>query len=166
MTTDDTLPTRQAIAVKDRSRKGMVTGKLKIAIELMVWSAARRAEAAENAGLTDHSLRAALKKPHVLRFYQEELRVLRESVRAKNFHRLDDIAEKSPNAMAKVAAIKTMEQLSDQETATRGSQTLPGLQIVIVQGGHTEPAVVDVTPYPTAEIAYDDDDPTIFRPKR
>jgi hypothetical protein len=63
--TPTTLPTRQAIGVKGRSAPGKVTGRLRIAIEAMVWKSARRHEAATEAGMTDHSLRAALKKPHV-----------------------------------------------------------------------------------------------------
>jgi hypothetical protein len=154
MTDNSIAQTRQSVAIEGRSRKGMVTGKLKVAIELMVWSAARRAEAAEKAGLTDHSLRAALKKPHVLRFYQEELRVLRESLRAKNFHRLDTIAEESPNAMAKVAAIKTMEQLSDNEASNRGGgQPIPGLQIVVIAPGAAVAAkTIDERPNPGVHI--------------
>jgi hypothetical protein len=145
MTNDVTTPTRQAIATQGRSRKGIVTGKLKVAIELMVWSGARRAQAAEQAGLQDHSLRAAMKKAHVLRFYQEELRVLRESVRARNFHRLDAIAEESANAMAKVAAIKTMEQLTEVEVNNRmATPTTPGLQIVLIEAVK-QPQIIDVT---------------------
>jgi hypothetical protein len=111
----DNLPatTRQADAIEGRSKKLTVTGKLKVAIDAMVWEGARRQDAAEKAGLKDHSLRAALKKPHVLRYYHVELGVLRESVRAKNFHRLDDIANEAGNGMARVAAIKTMEAISN-----------------------------------------------------
>jgi hypothetical protein len=120
--TDDNKPqqqltttTRQAEAIDGRSAKLTVTGKLARAIGFMVWEGARRQDAAEKACLKDHSLRAALKKPHVLRHYHAELGVLRESTRAKNFHRLDVIAGgEGGNDMAKVAAIKTMEAISDQ----------------------------------------------------
>jgi hypothetical protein len=108
-----TTSTRQLQAIDGRSAPFKVTGKLRIAIEQMVWQGARRAEAAEKAGLKDHSLRAALRKAHVMAHYHAELGVLRESTRAKNFHRLDGIAEDSPNAMAKVAAIKVMEAISE-----------------------------------------------------
>jgi len=108
-----TAPTRQAEAIDGRSLPLKVTGRLAKAIEQMVWHGARRAEAAERAGLKDHSLRAALRKGHVMAHYHDELRILRESTRAKNFHRLDGIAEDSPNTMARVAAIKTMEAVSE-----------------------------------------------------
>jgi hypothetical protein len=120
MTDDDkptsqelTTSTRQSQAINGRSAPLKVTGKLRVAIEQMVWHGARRAEAAEKAGMKDHSLRAALRKGHVMAHYHTELGVLRESARARNFHRLDGIAEDSPNAMAKVAAIKVMEAISE-----------------------------------------------------
>ena len=46
-----TLPTRQATAIEGRSRRGAVTGKLMTALDLMVWSGERRADAAERPAL-------------------------------------------------------------------------------------------------------------------
>jgi hypothetical protein len=128
------LPTRQAAAIPGRSRRGGVTGKLREALDLMVWAGEKRADAAEKAGLADCSLRAALRKPHVLQHYNAELAALRTSLRAKNVHRLDTIADVSKNDMARVAAVKTMEAIADQadERTRPGPVLLPGLQIVIV----------------------------------
>ena len=130
-TTELTASTRQSQAIDGRSSPLKVTGKLRFAIEQMVWHGARRQDAAERAGLKDHSLRAALRKGHVMAHYHNELRVLRESTRAKNFHRLDDIAESSPNAMAKVAAIKTMEAVSDPIVSAAQGQQLAGWVIML-----------------------------------
>jgi hypothetical protein len=129
------LPTRQAVAIEGRSRRGAVTGKLRTALELMVWSGEKRADAAEKAGLADCSLRAALRKPHVLQHYNSELAALRTSLRARNVHRLDTIADASRNDMARVAAVKALEVITDQADERTGSRigTLPGLQIIIVQ---------------------------------
>jgi hypothetical protein len=41
-----TVPTRQAIEAKDRIARNRVTGKLKIAIEAMIWEGLPRMEAA------------------------------------------------------------------------------------------------------------------------
>jgi hypothetical protein len=130
------FPTRQAAAIEGRSRRGAVTGKLRNALDLMVWSGLRRAEAAEKAGLADSSLRFALRKPHVLQHYNAELAALRTSLRAKNVHRLDTIADESKNDMARVAAVKALETIADQadEKQRPGAQILPGLQIVIIGG--------------------------------
>jgi hypothetical protein len=102
------VPTRQAAAIDGRSRRGAVTGKLRIALDLMVWSGEKRVDAAAKAGLADASLRSALRKPHVLHHYNAELAALRTSLRAKNVHRLDGIAEDSKNDMARVAAVKAI----------------------------------------------------------
>ena len=111
---NDARPTRQALAVEGRSARLRVTGRLRTAIEAMAWQGARRDEAAVAAGLTDHSLRAALRKPHVKAFYLGELDVLRTSEKARNIHALCSIRDASENAMAKVSAIKTLESLSDE----------------------------------------------------
>src|ERR1700687_5642337 len=137
------FPTRQAAAIEGRSRRGAVTGKLKIALDLMVWEGLKYQDAATKAGLASSSVRFALRKPHVLQHYNAELTALRTSARAQNFHRLDKIADDSKNDMARVAAVKTMENIADQadEKGPRSAVTMPGLQIVIVQGpGSNVPA--------------------------
>jgi hypothetical protein len=144
------LPTRQAAAIPGRSRRGAVTGKLRTALDLMVWEGLKRQEAAEKAGLADSSLRFALRKPHVLQHYRAECTSLRESVRARNVHRLDGIADTSKNDMARVASIKALEQIADQADERgqgRGAAILPGLQIVIVNGT-TAPRIIGPAPFP------------------
>ncbi|MEH2468845.1 glycyl-tRNA synthetase (class II) [Nitrobacteraceae bacterium AZCC 2161] len=146
-TADTTIPvgvTRQAIEADGRSGRLKVTGKLKVALDLMVWSGKRRAEAAEEAGLADSSLRFALRKPHVLAHYNGELAALRTSLRARNVHRLDGIADSSGNDMARVSAIKAMETLADQADAVAkpSQQQVPGMIIVINNGG-SMPKVID-----------------------
>src|SRR5690242_3917913 len=89
------LPTRQAKAVEGRSKRLRVTGKLRMAIEAMIWEGLPRKEAAEKAGLADSSLRFALRKAHVLAHHNAELAALRTSLRARNVHRLDNIADTS-----------------------------------------------------------------------
>ncbi|MGB7833213.1 MAG: hypothetical protein WBL84_13485 [Xanthobacteraceae bacterium] len=133
MSTDLTKPTRQAAAVAGRSAPLKVTGKLKIAIETMVWSGACRADAAKVSGLTDHSLRSALKKPHVKAAYLAELEVLRLSARARAFHRLVELSEQNDNKGAAVAAVRTM-TLEGRDEAQRGFGAVasPGLTIQII----------------------------------
>lgn len=146
-----TIPTRQAAAIEGRSRRGAVTGKLKAALDFMVWEGLKRTAAAEKAGLADSSLRFALRKPHVLQHYRAECAALRESFRAKNVHRLDTIADDSKNDMARVAAVKAMEAIADQadERTPLGGQLRPGLTIVIHQPPsvrNAEPTIIDAKP--------------------
>src|ERR1700676_1483603 len=145
------FPTRQAAAIEGRSRRGAVTGKLKTALDLMVWDNLKRKDAATKAGLADSSLRFAFRKPHVMAYYHAELKALRDNLRAHNVHRLDKIADESKNDMARVASIKALELISDQadEKQRPGAAILPGLQIVIVNG-ITPPKVFGPAPYAPA----------------
>ena len=142
--------TRQAAAIPGRSARNKVTGKLKTALDLMVWENLRRKEAAAKAGLADASLRFAFRKPHVMAYYHAELAALRNNLRAHNVHRLDKIADSSANDMAKVAAVKALEIIADQadERHRPGTGLQPGLQIVIVNGT-TAPKVIGPAPFPT-----------------
>lgn len=108
-----------------------VTGKNKRAIDLMVWHGLKRNEAAEQAGLKDHALYVALSKPHVKAYYMQQLDVLRTSERARNFHALTEVRDQTANAMARVNAVKAMEQIEQVSEGTGISARTPGVTIVI-----------------------------------
>jgi hypothetical protein len=127
---------------------------LLVAVNAMVWQAASRAQAAEMAGMSDHSLRAALKRPHVMNHYLHECEVLRLSGRAKRLHRLEELAMQDVNKNAAVNAIKAAEGLGDEADARPGGRTAlaPGLVIQIVgdatiktpaQTINAEPALIE-----------------------
>ena len=124
--------TRQAIAARDRTLPGRVTGKLYKAIEAMVWSAASRKEAAQVAGLTDHGLRQALRRPHVMAFYLSECEVLRASGRAKRLHRLEELAAQNVNINGAVAAIKAAELITEDPVRSGAANPTPGVTIRIL----------------------------------
>lgn len=113
MTDKELTTTRQAVAAKERSGKLTVSGKLKTAIDLMLFEGSRRPEAALAAGMTDHGLREAFKKPHVKRYYLAGLEVLRTSERARNISALAKVRDESENSMAIVSAAKALEQLAE-----------------------------------------------------
>jgi hypothetical protein len=71
--------------------------------------------------------------------------VFRVHASAGNIHRLVEMRDQDENKMAVVTAIKALEQLGDDPQSQRAANSLPGLQIVIVQGGSAQPAI-DVTP--------------------
>lgn len=120
-----------------------VTGKVRVAIDSMVWDGLPRSKAAEFAGLSEHGLYKALRKPPVKAYYMAQLDILRTSERARNIHTLAEVRDQTTNQMARVQAVKALEQIDDSEQASRGSQALPGLQIVIVQG--SQPATISAT---------------------
>jgi hypothetical protein len=124
--------TRQAIAARDRTLPGRVTGKLYKAIDAMVWSAASRKEAAQVAGLTDHGLRQALRRPHVMAHYLSECEVLRASGRAKRLHRLEELASQNVNINGAVAAIKAAEQITEDPVRSGGANPTPGIVLRVI----------------------------------
>lgn len=132
-----------------RSNKGQVTGKLKVAIDAMLYEGARRPDAAAKAGMTDHSVRSALRKPHVLAYYNAGLEVLRTSERPRNIKRLAEIRDKADN-MPAVQAIRALEQMAEDEARPGGhTQQLPGLVVVInSRFADAAPAPINVTPRP------------------
>jgi hypothetical protein len=154
-----TVPTRQAAAVEGRSKPLAVTGKLRTALEAMIWQGLNRTQAAKLAGLNDHSVRCALRKTHVLSFYHAELAALRTSLRARNTHVLAGITEESDNDAARVKAVQVLEGMSDQ-AMSGGFGARPragwaidltetedaGVVIRINPGQRPDPDLIDVTP--------------------
>lgn len=150
-------PTRQAAAIEGRSRRGAVTGKLKVALDAMVWDRLPYAEAAAKAGLAANSVRSALRKPHCVAYYRGERQALLASLQPKNIHRLDAIADGSGNDMARVSAIKqleTMDQVAAATTPVGSAQLVPGLCIVI-QGSASSQPVVIAPPQPAGQVTID-----------
>lgn len=149
---------RQQQAAVGRSGKMTVSGKLKVAIDSMVWSGLKREQAATKAGLTPHGLYVAFSRPHVKRYYLEQLDVLRTSARARNIHVLEEVRDQTGNQMARVNAVKALEQISD-EPANQASRSSPGLVVVVVQGpasmSHTH--VIEAKPLITHEVVRNDE---------
>lgn len=107
-----------------------ITAKIRAAIDAMVWHALPRKDAAAKAGISEHGLYKALRKPPVRALYLSELEVLRTSERARNIHRLIAIRDKADN-MPAVQAIDRLERLEEQGSISRAAQQLPGFVIVV-----------------------------------
>ena len=125
---------RQAIAARDRSAPLKVTGKLKVAIDAMVWEGLTRPDAAKQAGLTDHGVRTAFGKPHVKGYYRQQIEMLRTSELARNIRTYVDVRDNSGNAMARIAAAKALDGQSDQQPVSAVTRA-PGVVVIIQQGG-------------------------------
>lgn len=134
-------PSRQARAVQGRSQPLRVTGKLRKAIDFMVWegSKADLQSAAAHAEMTTHSLRCALERPHVKAYYNQQIEVLRTSERARNIHRAVKIRDAAEN-MPAMHAIRYLDQIPDENASSRKALT-PGfvVQIVNVVPGARDP---------------------------
>jgi hypothetical protein len=116
-----------------------ITGKVRDAINAMVWDALPRKQAAEKAGISEHGLYKALRKPPVRAFYLSELEVLRTSERARNIHTLAEVRDQTTNQMARVQAVKALEQLEDVQQSAGARHQSPGFVINIISpsGGGT-----------------------------
>ena len=132
-----------------------ITRKVRAAIDAMVWQGLPRAEAATAAGMREHSLYKALRKPPVKAAYLRELDVLRTSERARNFHALLAVRDQTDNQQARVNAVKVLEE-QDVGGERKAAATTPGITIVIV--GDNAKAAVQVNHTQSPDPVCRDDD--------
>jgi hypothetical protein len=90
-----TVPAKRA---PDRSRPLQVTGRLKVALDAMVWEGLQYADAAKFAGLTARAMRKALDKSHVCRYLSNGKAALRASEGPRILKRLVVLAHQDRNA--------------------------------------------------------------------
>lgn len=128
--TDIATPTRQQLAAEGRTKPGQVTGKLRKALDAMVWQGLKRQDAAKAAGLTEHALYCAFRRPHVKASYLTELEVLRNSERSRNIHRAIEIRDAANNKPA-MEALKWLHQEDEQSQRVSNGPSMPGFVIVL-----------------------------------
>jgi hypothetical protein len=143
--------TRQALAktaqkaaalIRKEKKEIVLTPKNKAAVELMVFDGLKRSEAAELVGLTDHALRTALTKPHVLAYLNEQMEVLRTSGRPRALHTMIELLE-SKNDSTKFKAAEYLDGMNRSSHQVGATQI--NLQVnntVKVTPGY----VIDLTP--------------------
>lgn len=133
-----------AATIRKEKKEIVLTDKNRRALELMVFDGLRRPAAAEAVGLTDHALRSALTKPHVLAALNEMQEVLRTSLRPRALHTMGELLD----AKNESTKFKAAEYLDGQN---RGSHTIGATQVNITmnQSVKLERAgyVIDLTPY-------------------
>lgn len=127
-------PTKRQIARRERSQSGRVTGRLKRTIDLIVWERRTDHQACVETGLSLSHLRMALKVPHVAAYYRAEREVLRTSEGPANIHALLEVRDQVDNQMARVQAVKALEQLGDDHVSRSAAAATPGLVVVINSG--------------------------------
>jgi|SRR5215468_3346948 len=169
--TDDvtTQPGQQLTAQQgkqaDKSPKNGIGGRLKAALDDMVWNGTKWDEAARKANLTTRSMRMSMQKPHVLRYIRAQRGVVLAQSSAKTFHRLAELRDQDENRNAAVAAARALEAMTNEafgdkpalSISSRGAAgyvidlsepARPGLQIVLVEREKAAPPaeVINVTP--------------------
>ncbi|WP_457663983.1 hypothetical protein [Sinorhizobium medicae] len=84
---------KAAASLRKEKKEIVLTEKNRQAIELMAYEGLKRSEAAEAVGLTDHALRTALTKPHVLAYLNQCMEVLRTSARPRALRKMADLLD-------------------------------------------------------------------------
>jgi hypothetical protein len=140
MTSVDVIPaplSRQAIQAKTASAPKRVTGKLKIACDLMVYGDENKPiyqwdDAARQADLSVRAMRLALERPHVRAYLKAQQQVFRDSICAGNPRRLQQIRDQDENKAAAVRAIQVLERIDEEAEARSANRSAPGVTINIM----------------------------------
>lgn len=130
----------QAIAARDRSERRKVTGRLKRALDLMVWEGLTDNQAAVHPTVKMHivSIRNALNKHHVRAYLRAQRDVLLTREGPRNVHAMIEVRDQTSNQMARVAAAKALEQIDDLPSSAAQRVQAPGFIIQIVNGAGGE----------------------------
>jgi len=157
------LSTQQRAAA-ERSAPLRVSGKLKAALDDMVWNGTPWNEAAEKVNFRVRSMRMAMGKPHVLKYLRGQRGIVLAQSSGRNLHRLAALRDQDDNRAAAVQAARALEGLaSEQFGAPSGrigggaragylidlsDDQKPGLTIVIHEPERAPAAgmTIDVTP--------------------
>jgi hypothetical protein len=118
---------------------------MQVAILAIVEDNKTRAEAAKIAGLTEDTIRKAMRDNAAVReFYSSQVKALMNFAKAKAAHALIKELEGS-NAAARVAAARTILEENHQAPAGNNMPQVPGFAILIADARSFQPPI-DVTP--------------------
>jgi hypothetical protein len=92
------------------------------AIDLMVVQGLRRKDAAEAAGMTDHGLREALKKPHVRHFRNERERAYLDRVGWEGVRTAEQLMRNGKSEHVRLDAAKYLAAFNEELRKARGDQ--------------------------------------------
>jgi hypothetical protein len=130
-----------------RSDRGQITGRLKLALDLVVNEGLEPYEAAVKVGYHPRSMRLALNKRHVLTYLRRAREVLRKTASAQNIHFAIQMRARSSNAMARLGAMKFIEQDDEAEARSTAGPSAAGFVILLPAGFQpSPPEPIDVTP--------------------
>lgn len=154
-----TLTTTAGLPAKpDKKRAPQVTGKLKRALDLMVFGDGETEKTYDHitapraVGFNCASMRKALDRPHVQRYLREAKQVFRQSVSGANILVLKRIRDDSGNSMARLGSIKLLEQLDERAPTSQATQrnVQPGVVVIVNAnpgpGVMTHQGIIEVNP--------------------
>jgi hypothetical protein len=130
-------------------RAARVPQAIRAAITTMVEEGLDFVAAGKRHSVTAQMMRRWLGRAEAITYLRKERARFRQSVCAQNEFVLAEIRDDSDgNQMARVHAVRALEQLADGEVARPSNAPQPGIQIVI----RHEPAPIDITPRPSQII--------------
>jgi hypothetical protein len=131
-------PSRQALQAKTASKPLRVTGKLRVACDMMVWGvdgdglALSWDEAARQADYRVRSMRLALERPHVVKYLNQQKEVFRSSASAKNISRAVQLRDQDDNRTAAQRALEWLDRTAAERSHDGiGGSVMPGVVILI-----------------------------------
>lgn len=120
----------------------------------MVWDGKTDSEAAVIVGMNVLSIRNALQRAHVRAYLIAQRDVLRTRESPRNIYTLMEVRDQTSNQMARVQAVKALEQLEDSPQSAAQRQHTPGFVIQVINTSvmpqerepkPTQPQVIDNT---------------------
>jgi hypothetical protein len=140
--TDETEKPAQELTVQQRAAigktiKGGVSGRLKAALDDMVWNGTAWDEAARKANLTVRAMRLAMGRPAVLAYLRRERGVRLVSASTKNLSRLEELRDQDANVTGAVQAAKAIEAMT--------SEAVGGPRTIGISGGPRAGYVIDLS---------------------
>jgi hypothetical protein len=124
---------------------------VKAACLLMVYESVDFVTAARANGLQPTTMRRWLHRPEVVSLLRKERRAHREAICSGNETALQRVRDESENSMAKIHAVRALEQLSDGDERSRPGPISPGITINILPASAPR-ELVDVTPTVTIPV--------------
>lgn len=117
---------------------GGLTKKVKLVCDLLVHEGYERAEACKEAGLSEKTILAALRKPLVLRYLREQTEVLRDGERFRNIRTGIKLRDKAESEHVQLKAAQWLHGESVGSNAVQvnvGVQVTPGYVIDLREDG-------------------------------
>jgi hypothetical protein len=112
----------------------------------MIYEGCDLVVAAQASGLRPDTMRRWLHRPELVGFLRRERAAFRQALCAGNERALAQIRDESDNAMAKVNSIKCLEDMNEDSSLRRATDTpTPGVVLNIVTVTPS-PATIDITP--------------------
>jgi len=152
-----------------RRRPPAIPAKVRAALKLMVYGNDENCtpldfiSAARECGIRPDQMRRYLDRGNVRALLMQERRAFRAAICASNEFALLDVRNNSANGVARIQAVRCLEQLDEADTSTRpGTQQGPGVIVVINTPTSPVPQaeIVEVNPIPAPP-----DDPEPMRPR-